>query len=340
MCAPDAFIAHSERGSYPGSVRSRAWVLELIGWTIVALAGTIALTQAFGWTGLLAVAIVQSLTPYLGFLLVPVALVAVWRRHLYLVTACCAIGLGILVLAAAPAFPDDQSDPIADAVGLRAASVNLLYSNDRIDDVAATLHDLAPDVIVFNEYTAEHQSTLQGSTLADDYPYRIDRTDRYAGGIAVWSREPVTVGEAPDTYNHSLDLMIEGPDGDLRLVAMHVPTPLISFENWQRDLATAARIGSDATSPTLVIGDLNASYWHPDFRELLDAGLVDAHIANGQGFSSSWPTDKLLVPAFVRLDHALTTGGLVSTDVADFEIPGSDHRGFVVTVAPARPAAP
>jgi endonuclease/exonuclease/phosphatase (EEP) superfamily protein YafD len=113
-----------------------------------------------------------------------------------------------------------------------------------------------------------------------------------------------------------------------------VPTPLISFENWQRDLATAARIGSDATSPTLVIGDLNASYWHPDFRELLDAGLVDAHIAQGQGFSSSWPVGRTIPPAFVRLDHALTTAGLVSTDVVDFEIPGSDHRGFVVTVAP------
>jgi len=66
---------------------------------------------------------------------------------------------------------------------------------------------------------------------------------------------------------------------------------------------------------------------------LLDAGLVEAHIAHGRGFSASWPTDQI-VPAFVRLDHALTTAGLVSTDVADFEIPGSDHRGFVVTVAP------
>jgi hypothetical protein len=38
----------------------------------------------------------------------------------------------------------------------------------------------------------------------------------------------------------------------------------------------------------------------------------------------------------VRLDHALTAGGLVSTDVDDFHVPGSDHRGLVVTVAPAR----
>ncbi|MBG7605787.1 MAG: endonuclease/exonuclease/phosphatase family protein, partial [Actinobacteria bacterium] len=71
------------------------------------------------------------------------------------------------------------------------------------------------------------------------------------------------------------------------------------------------------------------------FRDLLKTKYVDAHIAAGRGFSASWPTGSL-IPPFVRLDHALTTAGLVSTDVNDFDIPGSDHRGFVVTVAPTR----
>ena len=85
----------------------------------------------------------------------------------------------------------------------------------------------------------------------------------------------------------------------------------------------------------MVVGDFNASFWHPDFRALLDDGFTDAHIAAGKGFSASWPTDRWY-PPFVRLDHALTTDSLVSTDVEDFDIAGSDHRGFVVTVAPAR----
>ncbi|HYN33793.1 MAG TPA: hypothetical protein VES40_14310, partial [Ilumatobacteraceae bacterium] len=137
-------------------MRSRAWMLELIGWAIVALVGAVALTQALGWTATRDVAIVQSLTPYLGLLLVPLGLIALWQRRLYLATASAAIGVGILILAAPVAFPNNRPEPIADAIGLRVASVNLLYSNDRIDEVVATLHDLAPDVIVFNEYTAEH----------------------------------------------------------------------------------------------------------------------------------------------------------------------------------------
>jgi endonuclease/exonuclease/phosphatase (EEP) superfamily protein YafD len=260
---------------------------------------------------------------------------ALWRRRLQLATVGAAIGIGILVLAAPLAFPNEQADPVVDAVGLRVASVNLLYRNDRIDDVAYTLADLAPDVIVFSEYTAEHQAALQTSELVDDYLYRIDRSGQFAGGVAVWSRTPVIVDEHPDTYNYSLDLTVDGPDGDVRVVALHVPTPLVSFENWRRDLQTAAQIGREASGPTMVVGDFNASYWHPDFRRMLDAGLVDAHTALGKGFSTSWPTGHR-APPFVRLDHALMTPDLVSTEIGDFEIPGSDHRGLVVTVVPAR----
>jgi len=317
----------------PRSTSTR-WV-ELVAWLVVAVAGAVTLTQTFGWAGTRLVAIVQSLTPYLGLLLAPIGVVAVVRGRLALAATCGAIGLGILLLAAPLAVPDDQPPPRDGAAGLRVASANLLYGNDSIDDVAADLAELAPDVIVFNEYTPEHQRALRNSPLADRYPYRIDRSGLLAGGIAVWSTMPTSVDEPPDTSTYSLDVTVDGPDGPVRVVAMHMPTPIDNFEGWRRDLMTAAEIGRTASGPTMVVGDLNASYWHPDFRALLDAGFVDAHSANGHGFSTSWPTDGL-VPAFVRLDHALTIGGLVSTEVEDFEIPGSDHRGLVVTVAPTR----
>ncbi len=310
------------------------WV-ERAAWVVVGLVGAVTLTQALEWSGTSIVAAFQALTPYLGLLLAPIGVVAVLRGRFTLAATCGAVGLGILVLAAPLAVPDDQPPPIAGATGLRVASVNLLYGNDRIDDVAADLAELAPDVIVFNEYTPEHQQALLNSPLVDAYPYRVDRSGLLAGGIAVWSTTWLTVNGFPDTFTFSIDLTVDGPDGPVRVVAMHMPTPINNFEHWRRDLKTAAQIGRSATGPTMVVGDLNASYWHPDFRTLLDAGFVDAHTANGDGFSTSWPTDRIM-PAFVRLDHALTIGGLVSTGVDDFEIPGSDHRGFVVTVAPTR----
>ncbi|MGB0112475.1 MAG: endonuclease/exonuclease/phosphatase family protein [Ilumatobacteraceae bacterium] len=309
-----------------------------LGWAIVMVVAAITLTQLIGWSGFSILAVAQSLTPYLGMLLVPIGVVALWRRHFMLAAAAGLIGLLVLVMAAPLAFPDPQADVAPSAEGLTVASANLLYKNDRVQDVSPIIERLDADIIVFQEYTEAHQTALKDTTLASTYPFHVDLPGRGATGIAVWSRHRLVVSPPLGTFVRSLDVVIDGPDGEVRLVSVHMPTPVAHFGDWRSDLDTAARIGREADSandPTLLIGDLNTSYWHPDFRRLLDAGFVDAHIATGQGFSASWPT-TWFIPPFVRLDHALTAGGLVSTEIDDFEIPGSDHRGLVVTVAPAR----
>jgi endonuclease/exonuclease/phosphatase (EEP) superfamily protein YafD len=313
--------------------------VDLGAWTIVAGVGFVTLTQAFEWAITPLVVVAQSLTPYLGVVVIAVALVALWTRRLVLVTVAAAIGFGIVVLGTPRAFPDEQPDPIDGAAGLEVASVNLLFSNDRIGEVAEQMDQLTADVIVLTEYTEQHQAALLASPVAERYPYRTDRAGPRGDGVAIWSALPVEVAEHPDTDSTSIDVTVSGPDGAIRVVAVHLPTPLDDFESWSHDLRAAAEIGRTVNGPTLLIGDFNASYWHPDFRNVLDAGFVDAHTATGTGFSTSWPT-TWPIPPFVRLDHALTTSGLVTTDVEDFDVAGSDHLGMVVTVAPTRPAAP
>jgi endonuclease/exonuclease/phosphatase (EEP) superfamily protein YafD len=324
------------------SGRSRSGLttaVELLAWTIVAAIGAIAVTQALGWAVTPLVVVAQSLTPYLGVVIVVVALVTLWTRRLVLTTVAAAVGVGIMILGTPLAFPGDQPDPIDGAAGLEVASVNLLFSNDRIADVAEQMDQLTADVIVLTEYTEEHQAALLASPVAERYPYRTDRAGPRGDGVAIWSAVTVEATEHPDTDSTSIDVTVSGPDGDVRVIAVHLPTPLDDFESWGHDLRTAAEIGRTADEPTLLIGDFNASYWHPDFRRVLDAGFVDAHTAVGSGFSTSWPT-TWPIPPFVRLDHALTAGRLVATDVEDFDVAGSDHLGMVVTVAPTRPATP
>jgi endonuclease/exonuclease/phosphatase (EEP) superfamily protein YafD len=65
---------------------------------------------------------------------------------------------------------------------------------------------------------------------------------------------------------------------------------------------------------------------------VLSRGWRDAHEVLGRGWSASWPTD-LPGPPLVRIDHALVSGSVVVEGIVDVEIPGSDHRGFVVSVA-------
>ena len=291
------------------------------------------LTQAFGWNGFKLVATLQALTPYTILGLVPLAGLACWTRADRLAVTASAIGVGGLILAAPLVFTPDRPTPDPSSGGTTVAAINLLFTNPAVGEAADDLFEREADVILFSEYTAEHQSVLLSHPLAAEYPYKIERDGLYAGGIAAWSRYPIVEGERPETINYTLDITVTTPDGPLRLFGVHPPTPIFLFDGWVDDLNTFGELGSAAGMPTLIIGDFNASYWHPAFRDLLRRGFVSAHIADGRGFSTSWPTDQKF-PAFVRLDHALTGNGLVSTDVDDFNVPGSDHRGFVVTVVP------
>jgi endonuclease/exonuclease/phosphatase (EEP) superfamily protein YafD len=312
---------------------------ELIAWLTTAVAGLVMITQAWGWHGTRIVAVAQSLTPYLSIAVVGIAALAVWRRWVELATTAIAVGVGAMALSIPLIAGGGQPGADPGAVGLRIASVNLLYDNDRVADVADVLLDADADVIVFIEYTAGHQEVLTAHQLAGRYGHRVERTAPGPEGIAIWSRRPVAETDPPPTHLDSLDLTVDHADGSVRIVGIHVPTPVNDFDAWRRDLALVEQIGREAVGPTVVVGDLNATYWHPDFRDLLDAGFTDAHIAAGHGYATSWPTNRV-VPPFVQLDHALTTDGLVSTEIADVPVPGSDHRGFVVTVAPARRAEP
>jgi endonuclease/exonuclease/phosphatase (EEP) superfamily protein YafD len=79
-------------------------------------------------------------------------------------------------------------------------------------------------------------------------------------------------------------------------------------------------------------GDFNASWWHPEFRNVLASGWRDVHQVVGRGLSTSWPVDRFVLPPFIRLDHALVNDGLVVERVTNLDIPGSDHGGLIVSV--------
>ena len=307
---------------------------EILAWIVTAVVGLLVLTQAAGLDGSRLVATAQALTPHLVAVVALPAVVGLWRRWHAVALTSSLVGLGLIVLAIPMVAPPGQPRPVDDATPVRVGAANLLYLNDRIDEVAAALGALDLDVVVLSEFTAEHRAVLDADPLVASFPFREERVGLDAGGVAVWSRFALDVSEPPDTVNYTVDVEVDAPDGAFRLLAVHPPTPVYDFDGWTRDLAVIGEAAEDDTA-TLLIGDFNASYWHPAFRDLLARGFVDAHMAAGRGFSASWPTDRSF-PPFVRLDHALTDAGLVSIDVEDFDIPGSDHAGLVVSVVPAR----
>lgn len=309
-------------------------VAELIGWSAVAGVGSVMLTQAIGFQESRLVAAGQALTPYGIPVVAAVTAAALWRRSHVLATVSATVGLAALALAAPIVFPTSQPRTQAGAGQVSVATVNLLYSNSVVDRVADRLVERDPDLIVFSEYTSSHRSTLLGHRIADRYRYQIDGAAPHAGGMAIWSK--FELDENPETAAsvRAVEATVGTPFGAVEIFAVHPPTPIQDHRQWNAELGVLGELATASPHPTLIIGDFNAAYWHPGFRDLLQLGFTDAHIAHGQGWSPSWPTDEL-VPPFVRLDHALTGNGLVSTGVDDFGVPGSDHAGLVVTVSPA-----
>jgi endonuclease/exonuclease/phosphatase (EEP) superfamily protein YafD len=200
-------------------------------------------------------------------------------------------------------------------------------------DVARLLERLDADVLTFSEYTPHHAHILREAPVAAAYPHRIEMPAVLASGAALWSRYPVALSEAPATRHHTVVGDVAGPSGTVRIIVVHTQSPLIDHGQWSDDLAALALV--DPGRSAVMMGDFNACWWHPEFRQLLAGGWRDVHQIVGRGLSASWPVHRHVPPAFIRLDHALLNGSLVVDRVTDLDIPGTDHRGVLVSVRTA-----
>jgi endonuclease/exonuclease/phosphatase (EEP) superfamily protein YafD len=278
----------------------------------------------------------QSLVHWAGLLAVPPALVAARTRDRRLGLAAGSLGVGGL---AAAAWIAGRAEPAAGAPVAAVAHFNLLYLNERLALDLAAIAATGADVLTFSEVTPRHLATLQHSALARHYPYRIERPGPYAAGTALWSRFPVSEVAGPVVEHHTVAADVDlGSAGPLRVIVIHTRGPMHHYGEWADDLAELAGTAAP-DEPAVMIGDFNAGWGHPELRALTGAGWRDAHRARGRGLTSSWPTDRAWSPPFVRLDHAVVNAALDVTAVTDVELPGSDHRGLVVSVARRRRAS-
>jgi endonuclease/exonuclease/phosphatase (EEP) superfamily protein YafD len=304
-----------------------------LGWAAIAGMGSVA---ALPWIGALrsrTAAVARATMPWATIPAVPVALAGArsGRRPMALAAAAvAAAGLAPSLRLVRPPLRRTRAmgrDPLS------VVHANLQFDNIRISDVAAAIEPLGVDVVTFSEYTPHHARILRATRLATAYPHRIEMPAPLASGTALWSRHPVRWVSPPATRHHTIVGDVELGTGSIRVVVVHAQSPVGHHGQWYDDLSLLSELRSE--QPAVMTGDFNAGWWHPEFRQIVRNGWRDVHVVVGRGLSPSWPVDHRLVPAFARLDHALINDGLTVDDVGDFPIPGSDHRGLVVTVSRA-----
>ena len=229
--------------------------------------------------------------------------------------------------------------PASAGASLRIFHGNLLYHNGRTAELARVVARLDADVLAFTEYTPTHAGGMYVSPLAarsrtaSSIPKRRPAARR--SGAATRSRRSPLRRPSTNRPPPSVDVA-----GGVELYVVHPPNPL-------DHLARLARRARRPRRPARSVGSTG------DRRRRLQRDRTGIRRSAGsQQPAGETPTSS---PAAASPPRGRTTRRgcrrscasttrwsttrCPSSTVVDVDLPGSDHRGFVVTVVVSRSAA-
>jgi endonuclease/exonuclease/phosphatase (EEP) superfamily protein YafD len=231
------------------------------------------------------------------------------------------------------------SEPSVGSV--RILTANVKQSNREFAPLIRQVEEHRPDILLLMEVDPTWLDGLAG--IRARYPFRIERPQDNAYGVAVWSRleliEPEILFRVLDEVP-SARATVALPSGDrFRLYVLH-PEPPVPYEDTlgrDSEVILVARDVEADSLPAVVAGDLNDVAWSRTTRRFQRlSGLLDPRVGRGlyNTFDARyvflrWPLDHLFHDKRFRL-------------VAMRRLPdiGSDHFPMLFEIAlTPRPAA-
>ena len=202
-----------------------------------------------------------------------------------------------------------------DHLSLTLFSANLSHVNPDVSFVASEIAASGADVVIALELTPSHLTDLLSTGVLDAHPWKMVLPDGDgAFGIGMWSKLPIADLEAWDLQGIPQirgDLQLDDARV-IRILGVHAPAPWPgSARRWVDgldELRTSIRFDD---RPVLVAGDLNATWDHRPFRDLIDTGLRDAAIEVGHGWARTWPNHWAVFGPLIRIDHVLVAGDVI-----------------------------
>jgi len=258
--------------------------------------------------------------PYAVVVTVVVGVVAAVAKARWLTV----FALGLLVVQVVVLVPRFTADGAAipdGAARLRVATVNSHVGNVDAKALVDFVRSERIDVLAVEELAPQAIPGLDAAGLREVMPYRELRPK---DDSSLYSRFPFTSSgplPAPTTWPQTTaTLTVAGRA--VEVVAVHTYYPAGDPDRWTRDMVALKAV---AHENSVLLGDFNATLDHAPMRDLLSAGLVDAHAELGRGWAPTWPADRAL-PPLVQLDHVLHGHGFAAVAVGERTLPGSDHR--------------
>lgn len=271
-----------------------------------------------------------NFAPHAAVLALAVAAYAIFGRHWSLAIA----SLLIVVVGGAYIARSDALLARAHECGngprLTVATFNIQAGAADLDAFVEFAEARDVDVIVFQEMNSI--AAFRANSLHEAYPYSAASRPRW---VEIVSKVPLeSVGsfhvpaqsEARRVWRVTLTEPIATD-----LYFLHGMTPRSALHHGMRadQFSVLEEVVGDASTPAIVLGDMNATVLDPSFSAMLRAtGLRTA--VDGRRDSSSWPTGIGLLG--IRIDHVLQRGFEVCS-VERGPSFGSDHRPVVAELA-------
>jgi endonuclease/exonuclease/phosphatase (EEP) superfamily protein YafD len=221
-----------------------------------------------------------------------------------------------------------------------------LYQGMADPDPLVSSAQAQADVVAFQELTPQEADRLSSAGLDAKFPYRwLDARGEYRG-VGMWSRFPIDAPRRIGGYTNAFltaRIRVTGVSIDPTVVVAHLTGPWPGpIDDWRREInrlpVTLSELGEQAGAGSVIVAaDLNSTTDMRPFRALLRNGYRHAAEQSGAGIKLTFPAASRL-PPFLAIDHILTRN-CTATSLCTVKIPGSDHRGLVVTIAIPRSSA-
>lgn len=249
--------------------------------------------------------------------------------------------------------------PPANAASYRLMTYNIFGANYDTTAVTAMITAEDPDIIAINEYFPEQRDTLH-DMLSPDYPYSRLCEGGKRANIAIYARLPFDASTAHlDPCNHDIDnrtailTLRFAPDEEpgFTIVAAQLDWPVQISPLRERgdlmsrvDLMTArqrqqfTRLAEEVDGiqgALVLVGDLNSTPWSYALRRFARDGNLTRQTRNMPTFPKLWyiAGEWRTTPAFLPLDHLMTRGSVMVTELHTGYAAGSDHLPVIADFA-------
>ena len=247
--------------------------------------------------------------------------------------------------------------------------IKILYSNIYKDNnnfswIIASIESENPDVVMFVEYSDEHENWLK-DYFSEKYPY-YDKTNwsRIYGWSVVMSKYPVTNFisdfEQEDSWKYGY-FKIDKDGIPYYFYLLHTSSPVSSFDYQKRnqqfisvkkDFYQQHESSREKNSKIVMLGDFNVSPWSIFYKRFAQSFPLFNNITRSQKIFFSWNlaemlkihTDFAYLPQWFRdnvwyfpilwshIDHAFVSESLKVSDFKKIHIDGTDHDGMVFSI--------